>query len=80
MTNSEPLIEPTTARKNGQLYWKLTDDLSVTLHPDGRFHVHSRTRRYVVAWNTPSGAGTETDLMALPNPPMPEPEATLEDS
>jgi len=66
-------IEPTTVRKNG-LYWKLTDDLSVTLDPDGRFHVWSLHRRYVVGWNTPSGAGTETDLLIVPDPPMPEPE------
>jgi hypothetical protein len=41
MTTNEPLIQPTAVRKNGQLYWKLTDDQSVTLHPDGRVHVRS---------------------------------------
>jgi hypothetical protein len=73
-------IEPTQARSNGQLYWKLTDDLSVTLHPDGRVHVRSVTQRYAVAWNTPSGPGTETDLVVMPNPSMPEAKPTDQES
>ncbi|SDN03048.1 hypothetical protein SAMN05660642_03857 [Geodermatophilus siccatus] len=61
------LVEPTLTAPDGRRMWRLTDDVQVTIYPNGRISVTDRTRPTFDVRNRPTRRGTEVDLVPRPD-------------
>jgi len=60
-------VEPTLTAADGRRTWRLTEDVQVTIYPNGRISVTDRSRPAFDVRNHPSRRGTQVDLVPRPD-------------
>jgi hypothetical protein len=61
------VVEPTWTHADGRRFWRLTETVQVTIHPDGRIGIIDSTRPTFRVLNRPGRKGTEVYLFPRPD-------------
>jgi hypothetical protein len=61
------LVGPVLPPADGRRTWRLTEDVRVTIHPNGRIEITDSARRLFDVRNRPTRRGTEVDLVPRPD-------------
>ncbi|CCH87988.1 protein of unknown function [Modestobacter italicus] len=60
-------VEPTWTHADGRRFWRLTEAVQVTVHPNGHIEIIDTTRRTFRVRTLPSRKGRKIDLSLRPD-------------